>query len=329
MKALALFSGGLDSILSVKVVQEQGIDVLAIHFDTGFGGKNWERKKDYLFRITKNYNIPLEIVDIKDHYLDDVLFNAKYGYGKAYNPCIDCHAYMFFNAASLLEKYEGDFLISGEVLGQRPMSQRSEALRQVEELSGVKGLIVRPLSAKLLEPTIPEKEGWIDRSRLLDIRGRSRQRQLEMRAKYGIVEHETPAGGCLLTETSFGNKIKDLVAVRKMDTQDIDFLKLGRHLRLSTGAKMIMGRNKQENERLMKMNYQEKYIALNPYDELPGPFCLLSKDATEEDKAMAAQILLSYTKAKKDEPHIIYFDDEAQETALTRERSEFKDMIIT
>ena len=329
MKALSLFSGGLDSILSVKIVQDQGIDVLAIHFDTGFGGKNWAKKKEYLIRICKNYNIPLEIVDIKEHYLEDVLFNPKYGYGKAFNPCIDCHGYMFFNAASLLKKYNGDFLISGEVVGQRPMSQRSEALKQVEELSGAKGLVLRPLSAQHLAITIPEEKGWIDRKLLLDIKGRSRYRQIELAKHYGIEEHETPAGGCLLTETSFGNKIKDFIQYQSMDVEDIDFFKLGRHLRLSTGAKLIMGKNQIENERLMKMNYQNKYISLAPTEALPGPFCLLAQNASQEDIMLAGEILLSYTKAKIGETHPIHIDNTIELIELTNDKNAFRSMIIT
>ncbi len=328
MKALSLFSGGLDSILSVKVVQDQGIDVLAIHFDTGFGGKNWDQKKEYLFRISQKYDIPLEIVDIREHYLEDVLFKPKYGYGKAFNPCIDCHGYMFFNAASLLKKYEGSFLISGEVVGQRPMSQRSEALKQVEELSGAKGLVLRPLSAKHLKITIPESRAWIDREQLLDIKGRSRHRQLELAKHYGITEHEAPAGGCLLTENSFGNKIKDFIKYQKMNVNDIDFFKLGRHLRLDTGAKLIMGKNRIENEHLMQMKYQDRYISLTPTEELPGPFCLLSKEATMEDKIRAGEILLSYTKAQTGETHPVIIGDEEIFIKLENDKTRFRKMII-
>ena len=329
MKALSLFSGGLDSILSVKVIQDQGIDVLALHFDTGFGGKQWEKKKEYLYRISRNYNIPLEIVDIKDHYLDDVLFSPKYGYGSAFNPCIDCHGYMFFNAASLLEKYGGRFLISGEVKGQRPMSQRAEALKQVEKLSGVEGLILRPLSAKLLPVTIPEEKGWVDRERLLDIHGRSRTRQMELAKAYGITEYESPAGGCLLTNESFSNRIKDFIRYDKMDVADIDILKFGRHMRLPGGAKLILGKNKQDNENLSKLDYMGKYQPiLVREDVLPGPFGLISKNASPDDLKLAAEILLSYTKARTGETYPVLLDGKEMPAVCQNDKSAYAHFLI-
>ncbi len=329
MKALSLFSGGLDSILSVKVVQSQGIEVLALHFDTGFGGKNWEKKKEYLLRISKNYDIPLEIVNIKEHYLEDVLFSPKYGYGKAFNPCIDCHGYMFFNAASLMKKYGGDFLISGEVKGQRPMSQRAEALKQVEELSGVQGLVLRPLSAQLLPITIPEEKGWVDREKLLDIKGRSRYRQMELAESLGITEYETPAGGCLLTEDSFSNKIKDFIEYKEMEVSDIDFLKFGRHLRLADGAKFIIGKNKEENELLEGLEYNKSYDVVKAHEAIPGPFSLLSKDASEKDKQLAMEILLSYTKGVIGEKYPVFLDGVEHQIQLKESKSAYKGYLIT
>ncbi len=296
MKALALFSGGLDSILAVKLIADQGVEVIALHFDTGFGGAGTKKKHEYLQRVTAKLGVRLEIVDIKEQFVKEVLFKPKYGYGKNFNPCIDCHANMFAWAFKLKDKYGASFFISGEVLGQRPMSQRMAALKQVEKLSGAEGLIVRPLSAKLLPPTIPEKEGWIDREKLLGIEGRGRYVQLELAKKWGITEYETPAGGCLLTDPHFGRKMKDVAKFEldSFDVSDIPLLKTGRHFRLPGGAKLILGRNEKENNFLMKVK-TDKYLKLSPVDIL-GPDGLISSNASGDDILLAASILVTFSK---------------------------------
>ncbi len=296
MRALSLFSGGLDSILSVKLIVDQGIEVIALHFDTGFGGTKVNQKHEYLRRVTDRLGVQLEILDIKEQFVSDVLFEPKYGYGKNFNPCIDCHANMFRWALRLLDRYDAKFVISGEVVGQRPMSQRVVALKQVEELSGGKDLILRPLSAKLLPPTLPEREGWVDREKLLGIEGRGRAVQLELARKWGITEYETPAGGCLLTDPHFGKKMKDIAKYdRKIfDVADIPLLKTGRHFRLPDGAKLILGRNEKENNFLMKA-VNPKFIKMSPMDIL-GPDALLLKTASDSDKQLAAKIIITYSK---------------------------------
>ncbi len=190
MRALALFSGGLDSMLAVKLITEQGIDVTALYIDIGFGSK--QERAELLASRAKMVGAEFEIVDTKEQFISEILFDPKYGYGKNFNPCIDCHANMFRIAKALMPTYDARFIVTGEVVGQRPMSQRAEAIRNVTRLAGDEegGLILRPLSAKLMAPTVPEKEGWVDRERLLGIEGRGREIQLQLAEKYGFEEYE-------------------------------------------------------------------------------------------------------------------------------------------
>ncbi len=300
IRALALFSGGLDSLLAMKLVIEQGVDVVALYFDTGFGGKSFEKKKAYLREITQKIGAKLQIIDVREQFVKDILFDPKYGYGKNFNPCIDCHANMIRVAKALLPKYEAHFIISGEVVGQRPMSQRFDALKKVEELSTADGLIVRPLSAKLLPPTIPEQLGWLDREKLLDIHGRSREVQMRLAKEWGIENYESPGGGCLLTDENFSSKIKDHIKYDSFDLEDIEVLKWGRHFRLPEGSKLIVSRNREENEKLQAIK-SDKYIRFTT--PLPGPVSLLRKGASQEEKRLAAKIAITYTKASKEKEY--------------------------
>lgn len=295
MRALALFSGGLDSILSVKLLLNQGIEVIALHFDIGFGGRDFEAKKAYLERVSDQIGARLEIIDIKEDFIQNILFSPKYGYGKNMNPCIDCHANMFKVALSLLERYDAKFVISGEVMGQRPMSQRSEALKQVSTLSGnSKDLIVRPLSAKNLEPTFPEKEGWIDREQLLGIYGRGREVQMRLAKEFGIEEYESPAGGCLLTDQNFSQKIRDFRAFDTFEVEDIEVLKWGRHFRLPEGAKLVVARNQEENEKIKAINNPKFTLLRLP---ITGPLSLFSHDISQNDLRLGVAIALTYGKS--------------------------------
>ncbi len=298
IKALALFSGGLDSLLAMKLLIEQGIEVIALYFDTGFGGKAEEEKQAYLQRVCDQIGAKLEIVKIRDQFIQEILFDPKYGYGKNFNPCIDCHANMIRIAKALLPKYGAKFIISGEVVGQRPMSQRPDALKKVESLSTADGLILRPLSAKLLPPTIPEREGWVDREKLLGISGRSRETQMELAKKWGIEDYESPSGGCLLTDQNFSEKIREHIKYDSFDVEDIDLLKWGRHFRLPGGAKLVVSRNKEENERLRALELTKYSLFSLP---LPGPLSVISKNASKEDKELAGRIALTYSKAKPEE----------------------------
>jgi tRNA-specific 2-thiouridylase len=301
MRALALFSGGLDSTLAMKVVIDQGIEVVAVNINTGFGSTS--DRLEHMQNMCDQIGAKLEILDLKQAYLDEVLFEPKYGYGKNFNPCIDCHGFMFRHTSELLKKYDAAFMISGEVVGQRPMSQNKDALQNVQKLSGVEDLIVRPMSAKLLPMTKPEREGWIDREKLLDISGRGRSRQLQLVREIGLTDYEPPAGGCLLTEIQFSNRLKDFVAHDKMEITDIDTLKFGRQLRLPDGAKLIIGRHQEDNERLQQTT-SDKYYKGRIVDAT-GPYVLLDKNASEDDKKLAADFIITYGKTELDKEYTI------------------------
>lgn len=305
MKALALFSGGLDSTLAMKLVIDQGIEVIAINVNTGFGSLH--DRVSYMQSMCDQIGAKLEILDLKKEYLGEVLFEPKYGYGKNFNPCIDCHGFMFRHTAKLLEIYGASFMISGEVLGQRPMSQNKDALGIVQKLSENEDLVLRPLSAKLLPETKPEREGWIDREKLLDIWGRGRATQLEMATKIGLVDFEPPAGGCLLTDVQFSNRLRDFVANDTLEIEDIDTLKVGRQLRLPDGAKLIIGRNQEDNEKLEATN-SKKYLKARIVDAT-GPLVLFEKNASEADKKMAADFIVSYGKTELGKVYNVNFGE--------------------
>ena len=297
MKALALFSGGLDSMLAISTIARQGIDVIAIHIDTGFGGGNYE----LLNRRAIMAGATFKVVDISNKYLQDVLLNPKYGYGKAINPCIDCHGYMFKTVLAMLESEKASFIISGEVLGQRPMSQRAAALKSVEKLSEDKdNLILRPLSAKLLEPTTPELNGWVNRELLLDISGRGRQRQIELAKTYGYSDYESPAGGCILTLEAFKNKIQDYLKYDNLDMANAKLLRLGRHLRLPDGAKMIISRNEQEGLAILESLKDERIKMSEIKINKLGAISLLDNNASKSDLELACSLALAYAKEPSD-----------------------------
>jgi len=303
MRALALFSGGLDSTLAMKLVVDQGIEVIAVNVNTGFGST--KDRLEHMQSMCDQIGAKLEILDLREEYLDEVLFDPKYGYGKTFNPCIDCHGFMFRYTGKLLEKYDASFMISGEVVGQRPMSQNKEAMGNVVRLSEHDDLIVRPLSAKVLPITKPEREGWINRDKLMDITGRSRARQLQMVKDIGLENFEPPAGGCLLTEINFSKRLEDFVKNDKMEIDDIDTLKFGRHLRLPDGAKLIVGRHQEDNNKL-KETKSKKYDKARILDA-SGPLCLLQKDASESDKQLATKIIITYGRTELDKEYEVTY----------------------
>ena len=305
MRALALFSGGLDSVIAMKTVADQGIEVIAVNINIGFGST--VDRTEHMQNMCNQIGVQLEILDLRQLYLDEVLFDPKYGYGKNFNPCIDCHGFMFRYTGKLLEKFDADFMISGEVLGQRPMSQRKEALENVKKLSDYDDLIVRPLSAKLLEPSKPELEGWIDREKLYDISGRNRQRQLAIAKEIGLEDFESPGGGCLLTEIQFSNKLRDFVDHEKLEVEDINTLKAGRHLRLPDGAKLIIGRDQDDNEKIKNTSSDKYYKAR--IEDASGPLCLFQKDASKDDIKLAANLIVTYGRTKPEETYKVKFVD--------------------
>lgn len=292
MRALALFSGGLDSMLSIALIKAQGIEVSALHFDIGFEAKS--SKREELAKRAEQLGADFLYIDIREQFFKDVLFKPVYGYGKHFNPCIDCHANMFRQANLLMRELGGKFLISGEVLGQRPKSQRAEALSQVERLSGANGLILRPLSAKLLPPTIPEIEGWVDRERLCGISGRGRYEQLALAKRLGLEDLPTSAGGCLLTDRVVSNKIKDISSLGELELDEIPFVRNGRYFVLDEGARLIVGRNFEDNSVLKEA--KSRRFAPMIVQGVIGPYSWLSKDASQNDLNTALKIVLVYSK---------------------------------
>ena len=319
MKALALFSGGLDSVLAMKLIKDQGIDVVAVNINIGFGSS--VDRTEHMKNMCKQIGVPLEILDLRELYIDEVLFSPKYGYGKNFNPCIDCHGFMFRYTGQLLEKFDASFMISGEVVGQRPMSQRKDALEQVKSLSEHDELIVRPLCAKLLPPSKPEREGWINREKLLDISGRNRSRQLAIAKEIGLEDFESPGGGCLLTEIQFSAKLKDFSQYDKLEVDDIDTLKAGRHLRLDDGAKLIIGRHKEDNEKL-KVTNSSKYYKVRILNAT-GPFGLFQINSSDDDLKMAAKLMVTYGKTQEDTVYEVQFTDEKNGTKKVVEAIKF------
>lgn len=249
VKALALFSGGLDSALSAKVILDQGVQVEAVHFINAFlAGRKGKTNIECSLqkRQASQLGIKLHILDISKAHLEMVQ-SPVYGYGSHMNPCIDCRILMLKEARSYMQTHGFSFLISGEVLGQRPMSQRRDALNIIDRNADVKGLVLRPLSAKLFNPSVAEEAGWVDRDKLFAFSGRSRKPQLALAEKLGIKEYSTPAGGCLLTEAEFSRRFKDLLAQGAPGLNEVQLLKVGRHFRYPDLGKIIVGRDEQEN----------------------------------------------------------------------------------
>lgn len=304
MKALVLFSGGLDSMLAIKLLSEQGIEVVALHIDIGFGSD--ESKFELLKSRAQTAGGELKVVDIRNEYLRDVLFSPKFGYGKHFNPCIDCHGYMFKTALNMLTGEGASFIATGEVIGQRPMSQRRDAMVHVKNLANDENdLILRPMSALLMKPTKPEREGWVDREKLLGLSGRDRKPQLALAKKFGFSDFASPGGGCLLTVEGFANKIKDFIKFDPdMSLKDMQMLKFGRHLRLKNGAKMVIGRDESDNERLLELK-NPKFARIEFGDDIVGATSFINLDANDEDLKFAVRLALAYTRADKEREYTV------------------------
>ncbi len=291
-RGLGLCSGGLDSMLAGLVLRAQGIEVEWVAFETPFFSSAKARKAS---RLT---GIPLNLMPIFQEYMT-MLRNPPAGYGKQMNPCMDCHTLMFRLAGEIMREKGFDFLFSGEVLGQRPMSQTKPSLRYVEKHSGLGGYIIRPLSAKLLPETIPERQGLVDRERLLDIHGRGRKDQIALARNFGITDYPAPAGGCLLTDKGFSVRLKDLFEHQPEATEnEIQLLKFGRHFRLNPQAKLIVGRTETDNENILRHHDPAQDIVLDVRDH-PSPIGLLPHAADERTVFLAASICVGYSKAPK------------------------------
>ncbi|HBQ25557.1 MAG TPA: tRNA 4-thiouridine(8) synthase ThiI [Syntrophomonas sp.] len=294
MRAISLFSGGLDSQLAVALIKKQNIDVLGINFVTPFFGAS-----ERTIQAAKDLGIELHTIDISDEYIPGVLNNPVYGYGKNLNPCIDCHGFMLKKAGDYMSQVDASFLVTGEVVGQRPMSQNKSALNAVDKLSGYRGFIVRPLSGKLLPSTEPEIRGWIEREGLLDISGRGRTRQMELADKFSIKDYPSPAGGCLLTEQNFARRLKKLLERNELPGQDeMEILKVGRHFILDTDKLLVVGRNQSENRKLEEQAWPQDWLI--KVADRPGPLGLLrySNNFNSELLNYAAAIVARYSDAK-------------------------------
>jgi len=307
-KAVALISGGLDSMLATRVVQEQGIHVEGINFFTGFcveghthAIRKHERakpKRNNALWVAEQLGIRLHIVDIVDEY-KDVLLNPRHGYGKNLNPCLDCKVFMVGKAHDWMREHDFDFIITGEVVGQRPMSQRSATMPLVAEESGVGDRLLRPLCAQRLPETLPEREGWIDRDRLHDFSGRSRKPQVALAAELGIEDYAQPAGGCcFLTDASYSAKLADLWQARgnrEYDLDDIMLLKVGRHLRPRAHFKLVIAR--EEGEVKFLQGYRRQFTHLLPTSHA-GPLALLDGRADADDLELAARIVARFSQGR-------------------------------
>jgi tRNA-uridine 2-sulfurtransferase len=317
-KAIGLISGGLDSTLALALVRGQGIEVKAVNFYTGFCITETQRRKggrpdgtvpqNEALRAAADLEVDIEYVDISGRAYFDMLVQPRWGYGANANPCVDCRVFMMKRAKEIMEAEGADFVFTGEVLGQRPKSQRRDTLRIIERESGLTGRLLRPLSARLLEPTIPEEEGIVDRERLLDISGRSRLRQIALAGELKLSEWPQPAGGCCyLTDESFARKFFDVLDAReargeerRLDREDIVLLSTGRHFRLSPRAKLIVGRTEVENALL---EHHVEGRARVEAKEVLGPVALVEGVPTWEERQLAARIVARYGKGK-DAPRV-------------------------
>ena len=307
-KAVALISGGLDSMLAAKTVMEQGIHVEGINFFTGFcveGHTHAIREKDKIkpkrnnsLWVAEQLGIKLHIVDVIEEY-KNVLINPKHGYGANMNPCLDCKIFMVNKAKQWLTENDFDFIITGEVIGQRPMSQRKGTMPIVAKESGADDLLVRPLCAKNLPATLPEREGWIDREKLHAITGRSRKPQIEMAGKFGFDDYAQPAGGCcFLTDKNYSAKLVDLWQAqgdKNYELDDVMLLKVGRHIRPAPNFKLIVSR--EEGEGRFLQGYKKEYISMLSLSHI-GPLVLVDGAPSAEDLYLAASITARYGQGR-------------------------------
>lgn len=307
-KAVALISGGLDSMLAARLIMEQGVHVEGINFFTGFcveghthAIRKHERakpKRNNALWVAEQLGIKLHIVDVVDDY-KDVVLNPKHGYGAHLNPCLDCKGFMVGQAHRWMEENGFDFIITGEVLGQRPMSQRRDTFPIVARESGAGDRLLRPLCAQLLPPTLPEREGWVDREKLLAFNGRSRKPQMALAAEFHIEEYAQPAGGCcFLTDPNYTRKLQDLWQTRgdkKYELDDIMLLKVGRHLRPRPHFKLIIGREEGENNFLE--GYRRRFTHLKTVSH-NGPLALVDGRLEDGDAELAARLLARYGQGR-------------------------------
>lgn len=298
MKALALFSGGLDSTLAIKAIQRQGIEVVALYFLIPFTKTNPKELHNTLSKqINKDLKCEFKIIPLNEKYLE-ILNKPKHGYGKNLNPCIDCKILMLIQAKKMMAELGASFIITGEVLGQRPMSQNKRSLKTIERQSGLERLLVRPLSALLLPETIPQQKGWLKKEVLFGIEGRGRKHQISLAKQWNLEEYAQPAGGCLLTDPAFCKRLRNLMKHQELTPKDIELLKLGRYFRINDSFYLTVGRNEQENKILLELANNSEVI-FEPVS-LAGPTGVGRGVFDEEVKSIASQIIARYTDKGKE-----------------------------
>ncbi|MEL0082593.1 MAG: tRNA (5-methylaminomethyl-2-thiouridylate)-methyltransferase [Gammaproteobacteria bacterium] len=309
IKAVALISGGLDSMLAAKVIKEQGVEVHGLNFFTGFcveghthairKQRQEKPKRNNALWSAEQLEIPLHIDDVSEPY-KDVVINPKHGYGANLNPCLDCKGFMVGRARQWMEEQGFDFLITGEVIGQRPMSQRRDTMPVIQREGGIGDRLLRPLCAKLLPETLPEREGWVDREQLYDFSGRSRKPQIELARRFGFEEWSQPAGGCcFLTDASYSAKLADLWEARgtkEYEIDDIVLLKIGRHLRPKPHFKLIVSREEGENNFLR--GYRKQFGCFEVTSHA-GPLALVDGELQDADVELAARIVARFSQGRE------------------------------
>ena len=313
ISAVALMSSGLDSLIAAKIVKDQGIDVHGVCFTFQFDNLAKKQATGALEDLLRPHGIPLTVVDVSEEYLS-ILLDPDHGYGSGVNPCIDCHLFFLRKAKVMMESMGGQFLVTGEVVGQRPMSQTKPTLFHIDKVSGFKGLILRPLSAKIMPPTIPEEKGWVDRGKLYDISGRSRKRQFELVEEMGITEYNDPAGGCILTEPNYSRRVKAFFKHRGKDAVTVEELKLmrhGRHLWPRDGFQVIVGRDEPDNDALEE--YRTGRWAFRAADTMKGPLVIVNGIQDDSDVEVAARITAKYTKRNSNTAMRIRFEGDGRD----------------
>lgn len=310
-------------MLAAELIRAQGINVLALFFETPFFTSKKARES------AQSMGLPFKVVDITKRHLA-VVKSPKHGYGGNMNPCIDCHALMFKIAGEMIEEEGADFVLTGEVLGQRPMSQNKKSLDLVTSESGLDGLLLRPLSAKRLPVTIPEEKGWVKRELLMDFQGRSRKPQMELAQALDIKDYPSPAGGCLLTEKVFSRRLKDLFFSQSdPDLREIELLKVGRHFRISPHTKLVVGRNKSENEKIHALTRKKDLVLTSA--SVPGPTVLFLGDFSDSALELSAAITVAYSDTEDSETipvRVVGGSEDRMLMTEVHEKGEFKRYMI-
>jgi tRNA-uridine 2-sulfurtransferase len=325
IRALGLFSGGLDSMLAAAVLRAQGLEVTLLCWVTPFYGAERARAS------AAHLGLPLRELDLTEKFLP-LIYDPPHGWGKGHNPCIDCHILMLREAGAFLEAEGFDLLFTGEVLGQRPMSQNRGSLNLIAKESGFADVLLRPLSAKFLKTTQPELEGWVDREKLLNLSGRGRKRQIALAGEFGITRYPAPAGGCLLTDPGYAARLKELLRHLQeipAPRRELELLKYGRHFRLPGGAKAVVGRTQRENEVLADLKAPGDFLV--KVEKIPGPLVLVSGAAAGEDLELAAGLAAAYSDAASGTPVRVKAANNGQERVFqitTKGKDHFKAWLV-